>query len=164
MKKTGLFVLVAAMLALALCACSSGGGAGSAGSSGSAGASGSESAEGIAVEQLSASAVKVTLNSASEPAEAEVTINDGEAYTMASNLDSGEAEVVLQLAEGDTTDYAYDGFGVSEMGVDPGTYTVTVNPDDASGVIYILSYDASQLDFGNSESADLFDQIAASIG
>ena len=150
MKKTVLVVLAAATLALVLAACSSGGGASS-----------SASASSIAVDQVSASMAKITLTATSESAEAKVTVNAGESYVMASNFDEGEAEVNLKGGDDvDTTDYAYEGSGVGTMGVDPGEYTVTVTPTNATGVVYILSYDADQLDF-DKEASDLFDQVAA---
>ena len=152
MRKPVIIASLAAALALALVACSGGGGSGAA-----------ETAEGTSVEQLSASAVRVTLDSSSDAAVFEVTVNEGEAYTMASSLSEGEAEVLIALPEGDTTDYAYEGYGVGWYGIEAGTYSVTVKPTDASGTIYILSYDSDQLDFESFESEELFEQIAASV-
>ena len=155
MKKSVIIVLAAAMLALALVACSSGGGSGSA----------AEGVEGTNVQQVSASAVKVTLGSSSESAQATITVAQGESYIVASSFDSGEAEVVLQYPNGDsTTDYAYEGYGCSETEVDPGSYTVTVNPTDATGTMYVLAYAKDQLDFDNSDSEALFAQIAKVVG
>lgn len=145
MKKTCLLAIVASVaLSLVLAACTSGGG--------STGAS--------TIEELSASVVKVSLDSTSDTIEVGVTINDGESFAVASKLDSGEAEIVSKLPEGESSDYAYEGCGASEIEVAPGTYAVTLKPNNASGVIYILSYPTGKLDFANTDTETLFDQVA----
>ena len=152
MKKSSLaaiVVAVAAMLSLALAACSAGGAAPSAGAAGDS-----------PVEQLSASVVKFNLDGSGDALEARVTVNSGESYVVASSLESGEAEIVLKNPEGDISDYAYDGFSVGTTEIPAGTYDVTVKPGDANGTIYVLSFPAEELDVMNAETEDLFNQVA----
>jgi len=144
-------VVAAAALALALAGCATGSPAQSAQSAGSA--------QPEPVEQISAGVVKFNLDGAGDALEARVTVNGGETYATASKLESGEAEIVLHGPEGDSSDYAYDGYGVGTMGVPAGTYGITVKPADASGTIYVLSYPTGQLDVEHAETEDLFAQV-----
>ena len=154
MRKTRLLALFAAVLvALALAACASGGGS-----------SDATGAEGMTVENVSSSVVKVTLGGTSDVGEVEVTVNEGESFVIAGNLESGEVEVTTTMAEGDMTDYFYEGYGISETEIGPGTVTVTIAPGDATGTIYILSYPTGQLDFMNTDSETLFDQVVEFAG
>jgi hypothetical protein len=149
MKKTCLLAVVSAIaLSLMLVACTSGG----------------ESTEGsveeATVAQLSDNVVEVSLDPASSTIESEVTIKDGESFTVASKLISGEAVVVAKFPQGEYSDYAYEGCSASQTEVDPGTYAITVKPSNASGVIYILSYPTGQLDVTDADNEALYKQVA----
>ena len=150
MKKMGfLAILFAVLMTIALAACSSGGGASS-----------SSGAKGATVKTLSANAAMISLESASDTVEAEITVATGESYVVAGKLKAGEAELVTTMPEGDMTDYFYEGTGVSETEI-TGTCKVVVKPTAATGTIYVLSYPTGKLDIMNSDSNTLFDQIAA---
>jgi hypothetical protein len=160
MKRRGLVVMLGALLALLLVACSSGGDAGSSGGTTGAAAAGGA---GTGVEQLSENAAKITLDGANDELSASVTVKDGEAYVVVSSLSAGEAEIVRHDSLGDSNDYAYEGCSVSEEQIDAGSYSVSVKPKEATGTIYVVSYPAGQLDFENSDTDALFEQVASSV-
>ena len=154
MKRSSLLTALAVFLvALVLSACASGGGSTS-----------TTGEPGMAVETISEGIVKVTLNATSESTEVNVTIAEGESIVITSNFDSGEAEIVTTMAEGDMTDSCYEGYGISETEIAPGTVTCSITPTDATGTIFIVSYPTGQLDFMNNDTEALYNQVVEYVG
>lgn len=146
-----LSALFAGTLALALAAC---GGS----SSGSGSGSGTMSTDGFDTYAVT------TIDGASGETQTTITINEGEAYVLASNLESGTVTVILkQNGEEVSTDYEYEGYGLMEMEVSAGEYEIVFAAEDATGTIYALSYPTDQLDFMNPDSSteDLFAEVEA---
>ena len=126
-----------------------------------------DASQGSGMEELAgASGFCVTLDAESEDTfEGTVTLAEGESLVVASQLTSGEAEIEEALdGESMGSDYAYEGAGVSETGFEPGDYTVTIKPSEATGTISVLAYPTGQLDFENTDTEALVAQIAEFAG
>ena len=166
MYKKFLMIVAAGMLALGLFGCSGQGTTeqttNEQGSEAGSAESGSSDENG-AVTEYSTGAVKVVLDGG-DPIEFKVEVKDGEGLLYVSNMKSDEGvELITTMPEGDMTDCFYEGYGCSMTGLEPGTYTVTVNQNGVSGELIATSYPEDGVDVMNEESEDIFNRISAEV-
>ena len=136
------------------------------GCGGSATPQGGDSSEtDVAVEQLaSVSGYAVHLSEENKEATVEIQIADGESLYQMSRLDTGEAESsTSRNGEWLTTDYFYEGSSAGEMGLDPGTYTVEVSTQDATGTIWIFAFPSDSVDYENMDADQIVDFLLGQI-
>lgn len=99
----------------------------------------------------------------------EFTAEEGCSLVTMGTLESGDIEVpISRNGEWFTTDYLYEGSGLSVLFLEPATYEVsfTVN-EPATGTVYVLTLPTEvtdQLDFENSDVETLIQQILETIG
>lgn len=146
----------AAVLALAVTAC---------GGNGRSSAPEQPSGDAAAVEQLAnASGYVVHLSEENKTASVEVQIAEGESLVQLGRLDTGEAESnTSRNGEWLTSDYFYEGSGAGEMGLDPGTYTVDISTQDATGTIWVLAFPSDTIDYENMEADQIVDYVLGQI-
>ena len=156
LKKLSAFA-AAAVLALAVAACGGGGGS----------AAPEQPANDAAtpIEQLAnTSGYAVHLDENNKTATVEIEVAEGESLYQMSRLDTGEAESnTSHNGEWLTSDYFYEGSGAGEMGVDPGTYTVEVKTEDATGTIWIFAYTSDTIDYENMDADQIVDFLLGEI-
>ncbi len=154
MKKISAFAATA-VLALTVSAC--GGGA--------AAPEQPDSASGEVIEQLAnVSGYAVHLSEENKQATVEIEVAEGESLYHMSRLDTGEAESSTSHdGEWLTTDYFYEGSSAGEMGVDPGTYTIEVKTEDATGTIWIFAYTSDTIDYENMDADQIVDFLLGEI-
>ena len=146
---------VAAALALVLAAC----GSAEPAPSGSDG-------EGGVVPFANASGATVTLTDSFQEGSVDVTLAEGEALIIMSDLPGNENETtVVTTKDGSevTTDYFYMDYGYSETGLEPGDYTSTVNGQGATGTIWVLAYPADQFDVMTMDAEEIIDAVLSNV-
>ena len=104
---------------------------------------------------------RVDLDNSSDPTTVKVSVEEGKSLLVLSNLSAGEATVKISK-DGNWTmdDYLFEGYGVSSAG-GPGAFEATIEPDAATGVVYLIPYDDSNIDFVNSDAEQLYNEILA---
>ena len=146
-----------AVLALAVTACMGNGGSGAP----------EQPADdsGAAIEQLAnVSGYAVDLSEENKQATVEVEVAEGESLYQMSRLDTGEAESSTSHdGEWLTSDYFYEGSGAGMMGVDPGTYTIEVSTEDATGTIWIFAYTSDAVDYESMDADQIVDFLLGEI-
>ena len=145
-------VSAAAALALTVAAC---GGSASPASD----AASSDAAAGI--EQLAnVSGYAVHLSEENRQASVEIDIAEGEGLYQMGRLDTGEAESSTSRGgEWICSDYFYEGSSAGEMGVDPGTYTVEITTEDATGTIWVFAYTSDAIDYESMDADQIVDYL-----
>ncbi len=123
--------------------------------------------EGPAIEQLSrASGATVRLSADNQEASIDVDVKSGEALVIMANLGEGTDEVsaiTYKGSEEQSTDSFYEGYGYSEAGVDPGTYTVEIKGGGATGTMWVLAYPADSVDVMNMDTEDIVSQVLGDV-
>ena len=94
----------------------------------------------------------------------DVTLEDGEGLFCTGLNDEGEWEIVITQDGAElSTDYVYQGASASETGFEPGTYTVTVKANAASGTVNVLAYPYGTIDFMDTEVEEIVATVQAFI-
>ena len=125
-----------------------------------------EGGAGFEVTELAGTSGSIaTVGGSNESATVEVTLAEGESLVVMGTLESGQVDVLItQDGEDISTDTVYQGSCYSELGLDPGTYTVELTANEAVGTVYALAYPSDQIDVMNTDTEDIITEVLENVG
>jgi hypothetical protein len=119
------------------------------------------------VEQLTdVSGAEVRLGEGVTEATVDVTLAEGEALVIMANFESNPGEVITTTSmngEELGSDCFYDGYGYTEIGYDPGDYTVDISAPEATGTMWVLAYPANQVDVMTMDSQQIVETVLSDV-
>ena len=134
---------------------------------------GSEQAAGMVVSNVGIATKIEAAAPVSDTAEFTVTVNEGESLVVLSDIaipEEGlpEDDYLIKVSYSQDgadmgEDEGYGGQSYTSLGFDPGEYVVTVEFNNASGTVYVLSYDDSDIDVMEMDTDQIFEIIMGSI-